>query len=73
MNESRRIEDLDIFYLMTIGTWKSSIENKKKNIDNSRISTNEKESIGVLNNMTVGRTISKIEKFDYSLQGCIGQ
>ncbi len=34
-----------MLFLMTVGTWKSTIDNKKKNIDNSNLSINEKERL----------------------------
>lgn len=39
------VEDLDMLFLMTVGTWKSTIENKKKNISRSNLSFNEKERL----------------------------
>lgn len=39
------IEDLDMLFLMTVGTWKSTIKNKEKNINKSSLSFNEKERL----------------------------
>lgn len=35
--ENLGIEDLDMLYLTTVGTWKSSFENKKKKINESNL------------------------------------
>lgn len=40
-----RIEDLDMLYLMTIGTWKSSFDNKKKKVEESSLSKDEKDRL----------------------------
>ena len=39
------IEDLDMLYLMGIGTWTSSYQNKKLKIDNSHLKQEDKESL----------------------------
>jgi hypothetical protein len=39
------VEDMDMLYLMTIGTWKSSADNKIKKIENSHLDKNDKDSL----------------------------
>lgn len=39
------IEDLDMLYLMTVGTWKSSFQNKKQKVNSSSLSVQEKERL----------------------------
>ncbi len=39
------IEDLDMLFLMTIGTWKSTFDNKKENVDKSNLSPIQKENL----------------------------
>jgi len=39
------IEDLDMLYLMGIGTWTSSYQNKKNKINNSHLNKEDKESL----------------------------
>jgi hypothetical protein len=40
--EELGIEDLDMLYLMGIGTWKSSYQKKKEKINKSHLSQSEK-------------------------------
>ena len=39
------IEDLDMLYLMGIGTWKSSYQNKKDKVDASHLLVEDKERL----------------------------
>lgn len=43
--DKMNIEDLDMLYLMTIGTWKSSFENKKQKITESNIKEEDKSHL----------------------------